>query len=32
LGRVTSTAPQNVSPATIVNDPRIAQFSVKVLF
>lgn len=32
FGRVTSTAPQNVSPATIVNDPRIAQFSLKVLF
>ncbi len=32
FGRVTSTAPQNVSPATIVNDPRIAQFSFKLLF
>ena len=32
LGKITSTAPQNVSPATVVNDPRIAQFSVKVLF
>ncbi len=32
FGRVTSTAPQNVSPATITNDPRIAQFSFKLLF
>ena len=32
FGRITSTAPQNVSPATITNDPRIAQFSLKVLF
>jgi hypothetical protein len=32
FGRVTSTAPQNVSPATVVNDPRIAQFSLKLLF
>ena len=32
FGRVTSTAPQNVSPATVANDPRIAQFSLKLLF
>jgi hypothetical protein len=32
FGRITSTAPQNVSPATVVNDPRIAQFSLKMLF
>ncbi len=32
FGRVTSTAPQNVSPATVTNDPRIAQFSFKLLF
>jgi len=32
FGRVTSTAPQNVSPATVVNDPRIAQFSLKLNF
>ena len=32
FGRTTSTSPQNVSPATVVNDPRIAQFSLKVLF
>jgi hypothetical protein len=32
FGRITGTAPQNVSPATVVNDPRIAQFSLKMLF
>ena len=32
FGRILSTSPQNVSPAVIGNDPRIAQFSVKVLF
>jgi hypothetical protein len=32
FGRTTSTSPQNVSPATVVNDPRIAQFSLKLLF
>jgi hypothetical protein len=32
FGRITGTAPQNVSPATVVNDPRIAQFSLKMIF
>jgi hypothetical protein len=32
FGRTTSTTPQNVSPATVTNDPRIAQFSLKLLF
>ena len=32
FGRITSTTPQNVSPATVANDPRIAQFSLKLIF
>jgi hypothetical protein len=32
FGRTTGTSPQNVSPANVTNDPRIAQFSLKLEF
>ncbi len=32
FGRITATTPQNVSPAAVTNDPRIAQFSLKLIF